>query len=144
VERRARRVADEQRAARLETGDFESFIEGWYRQPLFASLARDERLLRRTIEARRRNDPVELARSLRGMGAGSQPSLWGELAGLRVPVLAVAGELDRRYVSIVRRMADLSPQVRNAVVLGAGHNTHVEAPETYLSLLEKFLITLTP
>ena len=70
-EREARRDADEEKAKRLESGDFENFLRDWYRQPLFAPLAREERLLWRTIEARRRNDPSELARSLRGMGTGS-------------------------------------------------------------------------
>jgi 2-succinyl-6-hydroxy-2,4-cyclohexadiene-1-carboxylate synthase len=70
-ERSVRRTADEEKAKRLESGDFETFLRDWYRQPLFASLAKDEVLLRRTIAARRHNDPVELARSLRGMGKGS-------------------------------------------------------------------------
>ena len=77
--RRARREADEKKAQRLESGDFEEFLGEWYRQPLFAPMARDEALLRRTIEARRDNDPLELAKSLRGMGTGGQPSLWETL-----------------------------------------------------------------
>ncbi|MDP8899869.1 MAG: alpha/beta fold hydrolase, partial [Actinomycetota bacterium] len=81
-ERTARRAADEEKAARLEGGDLQGFLREWYRQPIFAPLARDEDLLRRTIEDRLRNDPAELAKSLRGMGTGSQPSLWGELPNL--------------------------------------------------------------
>ena len=98
-ERAARRAADESKAKRLVSKDFEAFLRDWYGQPLFAPLAQDEDLLYRTIEARRRNDPGELARSLRGMGTGSQPSLWGELAGLGVPALAIAGELDEKYAA---------------------------------------------
>ena len=63
AERLARRKADEERARRLESGDLASFLEAWYRQPLFASLARREGLLRETIEARMRNDRGERARS---------------------------------------------------------------------------------
>jgi len=139
TERQMRREADERRASALESGDFEDFLVDWYRQPLFASLSRHEGLVERIIEVRRRNDPAELARSLRGMGVGSQPSLWRELAGLRAPVLAVAGELDERYVGISRRMAALNPGVRATVVPGAGHNVHLEAPEAYLALLQDFL-----
>src|ERR687894_1308160 len=82
-ERASRRRADEVKAARLEGGDLRGFLRDWYRQPLFASLARDGDLFRRTIEDKTRNDPGELAKSLRGMGTGSQPPLWGELPGLR-------------------------------------------------------------
>jgi 2-succinyl-6-hydroxy-2,4-cyclohexadiene-1-carboxylate synthase len=73
------------------------------------------------------NGPDKLARSLRGMGLGSQPSLWEELARLWVPALAVAGELDGKFVRVSRRMAALSPNVCVAVVPGA-----------YLALLKRF------
>ena len=138
-EREARRETDEKRAARLETESFEQFLEDWYRQPLFASLARDEALLRRTIEARRWNDPAELAKSLRGIGTGSQPSLWGELTGLRVPALAVVGELDEKYVALSRRMEELTLSMESAVVPGVGHSVHTEISDEYMELLIKFL-----
>jgi 2-succinyl-6-hydroxy-2,4-cyclohexadiene-1-carboxylate synthase len=138
-ERAARRAADESKAERLESGDFEAFLRDWYRQPLFASLAQDENLLRRTVEARRRNDPAELARSLRGMGTGSQPSLWGELEGLPVPALAVTGGLDERYAGISSRMASINPRIESLVVPGAGHTVHAESPAEYTFLLGRFV-----
>jgi 2-succinyl-6-hydroxy-2,4-cyclohexadiene-1-carboxylate synthase len=138
-ERRTRREADEEKAKRLESGGFEEFLGDWYRQPLFASLARDEGLLRRTIETRRRNDPVELARSLRGMGTGSQPSLWRELEGLAVHVFAVAGGLDEKFAEVSSRMARISPRVEPVVIPGVGHNVHDEAPAEYVALLGRFL-----
>lgn len=139
VERRARHADDEERASRLESGDFEDFVGDWYRQTLFASLARDEERLERTVSARLKNDPAELARSLRGMGSGSQPSLWEELSGLSVPALAVAGELDEKFVEISRRMADLCAGMRVVVIPGAGHNVHVEALPEYRRLLNDFV-----
>lgn len=138
-EREARRRADEEKAKRLESDDFGEFLQDWYRQPLFASLARDQATLRRTIEARRHNKPGELARSLRGMGTGSMPSLWEKLAGLRMPVLAVAGALEEKFVGIARRMEALSPPVRAAVIPDAGHNVRAETSEAHLDLLEDFL-----
>jgi 2-succinyl-6-hydroxy-2,4-cyclohexadiene-1-carboxylate synthase len=138
-ERAARRVANESKAERLESGDFEAFLRDWYGQPLFASLAQDEDLLYRTIEARRRNDPGELARSLRGMGTGSQPSMWGELEHLSVPTLAVAGGLDEKYAGISSRMASINPRLKSAVVPGAGHTVHAETPAAYTSLLWRFV-----
>jgi 2-succinyl-6-hydroxy-2,4-cyclohexadiene-1-carboxylate synthase len=143
-ERAARRAADEEKAKRLEFGDFENFLGDWYRQPLFMPLARNEGLLRRTIEARRRNDPSELARSLRGMGTGSQPSLWGKLEGLAVPALSVTGELDGKYAEISSRMASISPKVEPVVMPGVGHNAQAEAPTEYAALLGRFLDWLSP
>jgi 2-succinyl-6-hydroxy-2,4-cyclohexadiene-1-carboxylate synthase len=138
-ERAARRAKDEERALRLESGGFERFLQDWYRQPLFASLARDENMLGQTIEARRRNEPAELARSLRGMGTGNQPSLWGELEGLAVPALAVAGELDEKYATISSRMVGINPRIRSVVVPEAGHSVHAEAPAAFVALLGSFL-----
>ncbi|HWS79889.1 MAG TPA: hypothetical protein VN178_02605, partial [Rubrobacter sp.] len=129
----------ESKAECLESGDFEAFLRDWYAQPLFAPLARDEDLLRRTIDARRRNDAGELARSLRGMGTGSQPSLWGELTGLGVPALAIAGELDGKYAGISSRMAGINPRIESAVVPGAGHTVHAETPAAYNSLLWRYV-----
>jgi 2-succinyl-6-hydroxy-2,4-cyclohexadiene-1-carboxylate synthase len=137
-ERAARRRADEEKALRLESEDFEEFLRDWYRQPIFASLARDEELLRKTIESRRQNEPEELARSLRGMGTGSQPTLWG-LAGLTVPTMAVAGELDVKFVGIGRRMEAESPMISFVSIPGVGHNVHVESPGAYTDLLQGFL-----
>jgi 2-succinyl-6-hydroxy-2,4-cyclohexadiene-1-carboxylate synthase len=142
-ERAARRAADESKAKRLESHDFRTFLRDWYSQPLFASLAQDENLLRRTIEARQRNDPGELAISLRGVGTGSQPSLWGELEGLAVPALAIAGELDDKYARISSRMAGINPRIESAVVPGAGHNVHAETPAAYTSLLGRFVDRLS-
>lgn len=136
--RAARRESDERRAKRLESGDFDEFLEDWYRQPIFASMARDEELLRKTIESRRRNEPEELARSLRGMGTGSQPTLWG-LAGLTVPTMVVAGELDEKFVGIGRRLEAESPMVNFVSIPGVGHNAHAESPDAYTDLLQGFL-----
>ena len=141
AEREARRRSDEEKALRLEKGDLESFLDYWYRQPLFAPLARREGLLQETIGARLRNDPTELARSLRGMGAGEQAPMWGRLGALRVPALAVAGELDERYAGIARLMASVNPLFRAAVVTGTGHSVRLEAPKAYLALLKRSLGT---
>lgn len=137
-ERAIRRKADEGKAKRLESGaGFDAFLAEWYAQPLFASL--DESLVEDLIERRRKNDPGELAKSLRGMGTGGQPPLWEETKNLRAPTLAVAGELDAKFAGIAREMAERSPSVSAGIVSGAGHNIHLEAPGAYLSLLEGFL-----
>lgn len=138
-ERRERRVVDEARAVQLETGSLEMFLQAWYRQPLFASLARHEGLVGQMVASRRANDPVELARSLRGMGTGSQPSLWERLAALRVSTCAVAGALDARYVALAGDMAARCPCMRVVVVPEAGHNVHAEQPRRFVTLLRTFL-----
>ncbi len=139
VERRARREVDEARAVRLETDDFGAFLDDWYAQPLFKTLAQHEGLTERMKAARGRNDPHELARVLRGLGTGQQPSLWERLADLPVSTLAVAGALDGKYVEVAERMAVRSPRLRTVVVPNAGHNVHAEQPATFVNILKAFL-----
>ena len=138
-ERAARRAVDAERAERLEREDVDRFLNEWYHQTLFASLARHEGLIEQMTARRRRNDPRELARSLRGMGTGSQSSLWERLPALQVSTVAVAGALDPKYVEIARRMASLSDRVRTVVVPEAGHNVYAEQPRRFITLLDSFL-----
>jgi 2-succinyl-6-hydroxy-2,4-cyclohexadiene-1-carboxylate synthase len=142
AERAARRRSDGEKAASLESGDFERFLMAWYSQPLFASLARRDGLVEEMISARRGNDPAELALALTGMGTGAQLSLWGELPSLVVPALAVVGELDEKFVDLSRRMAELCPKMRAVVVPEVGHNVRVEAPVEYVASLKGFLEAL--
>ena len=59
--------------------------------------------------------------------------------GLRAPALAVAGELDEKYMVLSRRMEGLTPSVENAVVPGVGHSVHTEISDEYVELLIRFL-----
>jgi 2-succinyl-6-hydroxy-2,4-cyclohexadiene-1-carboxylate synthase len=137
-EREQRVAQDEARAEEMESGDFASFLHSWYRQPLFGTLSRKPGRIEALIASRSGNTPSELARSLRAMGAGRQGSLWPELPGLTVPVLAVAGADDSTFVPIAQQMADLSPSVEAAIVADAGHNVHLEQPGEFARVLKAF------
>ena len=54
---------------------------------------------------RRRQDPARLAAALRAFGTGVQPPLHDQLAGLRMPVLLMAGEKDAKFAAIASEMA---------------------------------------
>jgi 2-succinyl-6-hydroxy-2,4-cyclohexadiene-1-carboxylate synthase len=139
VEREERRALDEKRAQELENSDFESFLRSWYNQPLFESLKRDPVLFKKILERRRNNDPVELARSLRGMGSGGHLPHWQDLSHLRTPLLILAGEMDLKYKRIAQEMAALSPKARLALVPDTGHNIHAENAGEYVKALRSFL-----
>jgi pimeloyl-ACP methyl ester carboxylesterase len=71
------------------------------------------------------------------------PSLWDDLIRLWIPVLIIAGEEDRKFVDIARRMASRLPGARVAVVAGAGHTVHLEQPDAWLEAVTSFLTTST-
>lgn len=139
TDRLERRGVDEARAVRLETQEYARFLEEWYRQPLFETLERHDGLLERMIASRIKNSPNELALSLRKMGTGQQPSLWEELDDVNVPVMAVAGALDGKYVEVAERMSVLMQKARTAIIPNAGHNVHAEYPVAYRDLITSFL-----
>jgi 2-succinyl-6-hydroxy-2,4-cyclohexadiene-1-carboxylate synthase len=134
-ERAARRAADERLADEIEQSDIESFARRWALTPVLAGLP--DTLAARAHEDRLRNSPAALARALRGLGTGALPSLWERLGEVRVPVTLVVGERDARFRQIAQRMADALPAARVAVVPGAGHAVHLEAPRVVAGLLDE-------
>ena len=140
-ERENRREWDESKASELERQGLDAFLEAWYRQPLFHSIGRNEARFAALMDRRRHNDPAGLARSLRLMGTGSQPSLWPRLPAIPFPWLAVAGELDSRYRKTMRDMVSLSENGRLVTIPDAGHNAHFENPEAFSRALREFLVS---
>lgn len=143
AERLTRRNIDEVRAARLESVDFDTFLEEWYHQQIFTSLRKNVQAFEEMITRRRNNDPHELARVLRGMSVGKQPSLWERLCDLKIPTLTVVGALDGKFVEIAESMAVLTDNIRVATVPDTGHNLHIEHPEAYVELIKDFLKLIT-
>ncbi len=141
-EREHRRQHDESAAAGLESTsaeDFSRFVQEWYEQPMFMTLHRNPARLSQMIARRLHNHPSGLAASLRGMGAGAQPSLWEALAGYCTPTLLVVGEDDPKFRQIAESMSEASPAMAVQVMERCGHNVHFENPAGYTTLLRGFL-----
>lgn len=135
--RAERRVLDAERAERIQT-DLPCFLNDWYRKSLFSSLDRHD-LVDTMVQRRKKNRPAELARALRGLGPGSQPSLWSELETVRDPALVMTGALDKKYEGITLETAQRLPDARRVLVPEAGHNVHAERPQAYVAELCRFL-----
>ena len=57
-----------------------------------------------------------------------------------MPVLAVAGENDAKFVALAERMTRaIGPNARAAVVAGAGHAVAFERPVAFADELRRFL-----
>lgn len=144
-ERDERRRSDEALAERIEREGLEAFVATWEAQPLFASQARLPDAVRHELRRQRlQNDPLGLANSLRGLGAGRQQPVLDRLAELRLPVLLITGALDTKYSGLAGRMAAALPCARLEVVPNAGHATHLEQPEIFDRVVRAFLNTHRP
>jgi 2-succinyl-6-hydroxy-2,4-cyclohexadiene-1-carboxylate synthase len=134
---RMERVRSDEGIARKIERNFESFIEAWYEQPLFASLKSNPVFLE--VENRRKlGSPGEVASALRLLGTGRQPSFWNELKENRVPVRFFVGEKDVKFVEIGRQMVNLCPDSAMELFPGCGHTLHIENRPLFVARLKEF------
>lgn len=83
-------------------------------------------------------DPEGVARALEAMR--ERPDSTPDLPGIRVPVLAVAGEEDTLTPpSEARRIAEGVPDGRLRLLPGAGHLSNLEDPAAFAAALRHFL-----
>ena len=132
-ERAERRRRDAALATHLEVVGTEVFLSEWLSQSLFATLGPH-------VESETRSqNAAGLARSLRHAGTGTQDWLGDRLGELDVPTLALAGELDAKFVAEARDIATTLPRGSFAHIVGAGHAAHLEQPEQVTRAIEAFL-----
>ena len=142
---RDRRIAkDSKLAEQLESSDFDlaNFIQQWYSKALFASLAKHPHYPE-AIARRLCNDPNQLAKSLRLIGLGTQPTLWKSLPQIQIPLLLIVGELDPKFVKINQMMANSCAQASLYRINSTGHNVHFENPLQFSKLLQYFAAKLS-
>ncbi len=141
AERRQRARSDDALAQRILDHGVAAFVDDWERQPLLQPaphVSADRRAVQRA-QRLQQNDPIGLANSLRGMGAGQQTPLWDRLAELRKPVHLIVGETDARYCQIAERMCQLLPTAEVSVVPEAGHTVHLDQPRRFADLVAAIL-----
>ena len=141
-ERLERVKRDGQIARKLERSikkdDFKKFLDNWYSQPIFGKI-KNHPQFNRMIENRLQNNPVDLAKSLRLMGTGVQPSLWDKLQKNKVPLLLVVGEKDKKFVDIDTRMAQINNLCELKIIENASHNIHLEKTSVFVKNIQGFL-----
>jgi len=139
-EREQRRIRDDAMADELvRSGDLDAFLERWLANPMFDTLRADAA----DATERRRNTPAGLASSLRLAGTGNQEPLWDRLSTCHLPVLALAGANDPRFVASGLRIAALTGGVFSAVP-GAAHAAHLEQPALCTRIVESWLHATEP
>jgi 2-succinyl-6-hydroxy-2,4-cyclohexadiene-1-carboxylate synthase len=132
-ERAQRRLRDQALADHLSDVGTEVFLSEWLAQPLFATLGPHAE-----SETRSR-DAMGLAQSLRLAGTGTQEWLGDSLASIDVATLALAGELDIKFIAEARAIAASLPNGTFVAITGAGHSAHLEQPEHVARAIEAFL-----
>ena len=137
VTRAERARTDEKLASWMETQPIESIVDIWERQPLFAD--QSDALVEAQRPGRLAQDPRSLALILRTAGQGVLDPVWHRLTTLELPVLAMAGDRDRRYGDAARRIAREVPDGRAEIVEHAGHAPQLQQPDAVARVLTDFL-----
>jgi 2-succinyl-6-hydroxy-2,4-cyclohexadiene-1-carboxylate synthase len=136
-ERAERSASDHRLADELERGGwagFDSFIERWRTQPLFAADPAEVGALAR--EDQRRNRPDALAAVLRGLGTGEMSPLWEKLPELTMPVTVLVGDRDAKFLALGERMVALLPDAELVIAPG-GHGLPLENPEAVAHTIDR-------
>ena len=139
---RDRRIAqDWQLAVQLESDNLYQFIHQWYSNPLFKSFVQHPdypQVLFRRLD----NNPFKLAKSLRLMGLGMQPTLWDYLGDIQIPLILVVGELDAKFITINQKILNLCSHGNLNIVKDSGHNVHFEQTSKLSKLIRQLLTNL--
>ncbi|HET6871468.1 MAG TPA: 2-succinyl-6-hydroxy-2,4-cyclohexadiene-1-carboxylate synthase [Sporolactobacillaceae bacterium] len=144
-ERVARQKNDEKLAEQILSEGLTRFVDRWENLPLFVSQKQLPASVQERIRSERLSQTVEgLSGSLRGMGTGHQPSLWEALSNLRLPVILIVGEWDKKFVNLAERMDQGLPNSRLFVVQHAGHAVHVEQFNFFVKIVKDNLYPLLP
>lgn len=139
AERNQRIEHDFNLAKKLETESFLLFLTRWYAQPLFVSLKKHPHF-EMMLESRLQSNPLELAKSLRNLSTGCQPSLWTKIQENLIPLLLLVGERDPKFISINAEIASLCDFAQLEIVSNCGHNIHRENVNQFVEKSRIFLL----
>ena len=138
-ERQKRRQID-QKWARLAAENIEEFWRQWYSQPLFQSFTQRAPAEKVRWLERKSMDFKGLVRELETYSPAQHPSLHPLLLRLRgspISVLYIAGELDKKYLTLGRQLQE-NDGIPLEIISGAGHLLPLEAPTSVAERLERF------
>lgn len=138
VARQERYLADIALGNRIRENHIQWFSETWAKLDIFKTQQSLPVKVQQQVQRRRLlNSPHALAFTLEGSGQGTMPYVGHRLSELTMPVCYISGELDTKYTAIgAEYFGDV-----HRIVPQVGHNVHVEAPEAYRQILERFFYT---
>lgn len=129
---------DDEMAKQLRQIPYASFLEKWYRLPVFAHLPETVRqqLVQKRLSSQH---PYRLSFSLRHAGTGRMPYLGETLLHWKGFLGFLAGEWDEKYLRTGLWLKQHRPETRLAICPKAGHVVHLENPAFFLQTISAWL-----
>jgi 2-succinyl-6-hydroxy-2,4-cyclohexadiene-1-carboxylate synthase len=88
---------------------------------------------------RKTNNKFGLAKVLRNFSTGKMKNHWNELDNIKCKTLLIAGEFDKKYCEINKKISGKIKSCQLEMIKKAGHNTHLENHFEYISVVNNFL-----
>jgi len=132
--------ADSELAVKIKEKGIEWFVDYWFSQSIFSSMKNlSEEKFEREKQKRLKNNPEELAKALLGGSQGKVEHVWNKLDKIKFPLLLIDGEYDKKYRFLNTLVLKEVPAGSRVTVKGAGHNIHLEKPEEFIILVNRFI-----
>lgn len=140
INRLKRHMKDFNLAKSIRENGIEWFNRYWSNLSLFESQRKLPKAVTDEISKRRlSNVPHALSNTMLCSGQGRFPYLKNQTAKLCMPILYISGECDEKYRQIGNDFEKMNSNVKHAIIIGSGHNTHIEDPDAFRQVLSKFL-----
>ncbi len=133
-QRQQRQKQDTATAEKLVSQGLDAFLDDWFALDLFANL--DVKMQAKSARMTNRIDG--LVACLRYRGTGVQEPLWQRLKEVEVPLFALAGGCDAKYVALAQELADIMPNGQQITIAAAGHSAHLEQPDQCVAVIQTF------
>ncbi len=139
-EREKRRETDLQLADMILNKPIQDFITSWMDQELFGTLKRfSNSKIEQIKKEKYKNNRTGISNSLRAFSTGVMPYYGNKLKSLNIPVLLLSGQLDSKYTKINSSLQKQFSKAKHSVIKTSGHNTHLEEPQNFIRVVNKFL-----
>ncbi len=117
--------------------DRDSFLNGWYRQPVFAGLSDPQ--IEDFVRRRSNIDLESMARLIETLSVAMQPDYRAALPTMAAQALFIAGDRDHKYATIAEAATRLSTRISYEIIEDCGHAIPFEAPKTLATSINHFL-----
>jgi len=114
----------------------EVFFNNWYRAPLFGNLKKHPNFPE-LLKQRSTCDLNKINSCMSFLSIGSQDFLWEKLKNVKIPILYLSGELDKKYDQIALSLK-VYPNFEYMSFSNCGHNLAFEKPDLFKQSLTHF------
>ena len=116
----------------LEDEPFEDFLTKWYKQPIFSSLQKNNKLLTTLIEKRKHQNKEGLILAMKEFALSKQ----NLFTGLECQSCFLYGEMDQAYKELYLKQ---NWNVTVEKISQSGHAVHIENPYECASKIKQWL-----